>query len=91
VPRGYLELRIEEAVPDKQQRVLLYCAGGVRSLLAAETLKQMGYTQPVSMAGGYTAWRNAGLPTVVPRMLGDERRKPHRRIWGFLRWASRGN
>lgn len=79
VPRGFLELQIEEAVPDKDQPVLLYCAGGVRSALAAETLKQMGYSQPISMAGGYTAWRNAGLATVQPRTLSDEARKRYSR------------
>jgi molybdopterin/thiamine biosynthesis adenylyltransferase/rhodanese-related sulfurtransferase len=79
VPRGFLELQIEEAVSDKDQPVVLYCAGGVRSALAAETLKQMGYTQPISMAGGYTAWKNAGLPTVQPRTLGDEARKRYSR------------
>jgi sulfur-carrier protein adenylyltransferase/sulfurtransferase len=79
VPRGYLELQIEEAIPDKDQPVLLYCAGGIRSLLAAETLKQMGYRQPISMSGGYTAWKNAGLPTVQPRILADEQRKRYSR------------
>jgi sulfur-carrier protein adenylyltransferase/sulfurtransferase len=79
VPRGFLELQIEEAVPDKDQPVLLYCAGGVRSALAAETLTQMGYKQPISMAGGYTAWKNAGLPTVLPRTLTDEARKRYSR------------
>src|ERR1700724_233683 len=43
VPRGYLELQIEEAVPDKSKTVVLYCAGGVRSLMVGATLKQMGY------------------------------------------------
>jgi molybdopterin/thiamine biosynthesis adenylyltransferase/rhodanese-related sulfurtransferase len=79
VPRGFLELQIEEAVPERDQPILLYCAGGVRSLLAAETLKQMGYTQPISMAGGYTAWKNAGLPTVLPRTLGDDQRQRYSR------------
>ncbi|HEX9057825.1 MAG TPA: molybdopterin-synthase adenylyltransferase MoeB [Ktedonobacterales bacterium] len=79
VPRGFLELQIEEAIPDKRQPVLLYCAGGVRSALAAETLKQMGYEQPISMAGGYTAWSNAGLPTVRPRTMNDEQRKRYSR------------
>jgi molybdopterin/thiamine biosynthesis adenylyltransferase/rhodanese-related sulfurtransferase len=79
VPRGFLELQIEEAVPDKERPVLLYCAGGVRSLLAAETLRQMGYAHPISMAGGYTAWKNAGLPTVQPRTLSDEQRQRYSR------------
>lgn len=79
VPRGYLELQIEEAVPGRGRPVVLYCAGGVRSLLAAETLRQMGYREPISMSGGYTAWKNAGLPTVVPRTLGEEARKRYSR------------
>jgi molybdopterin/thiamine biosynthesis adenylyltransferase/rhodanese-related sulfurtransferase len=72
VPRGYLELRIENAVPDKNQPVLLYCAGGTRSVLAARTLQDMGYTNVRSMAGGYTAWKDAGLPFVVPRTLNSD-------------------
>src|SRR5579872_3012503 len=79
VPRGYLELQIEEALPDKGQPVVLYCAGGVRSLLAAETLRQMGYKEPISMSGGYTGWQNAGLPTVKPRILDDTQRKRYSR------------
>jgi sulfur-carrier protein adenylyltransferase/sulfurtransferase len=79
VPRGYLELQIEEAVPDKEQPVLLYCAGGVRSALAAETLKQMGYEHPISMAGGYNAWKNAGHVIVQPRTLTDDQRKRYSR------------
>jgi len=53
VPRGYLELQIEEAVPDKSKTVVLYCAGGVRSLMAGGTLKHMGYVNPISMSGGF--------------------------------------
>ena len=79
VPRGYLELQIEEALPDKDQPVVLYCAGGVRSLLAAETLRQMGYKEPISMSGGYTGWQNAGLSTVKPRILDDTQRKRYSR------------
>lgn len=69
VPRGYLELRIEGRVPDKSQPVLLYCAGGVRSVLAARTLQDMGYTDVRSMKGGYTSWKDAGKPFVIPRTL----------------------
>lgn len=79
VPRGFLELQIEEAIPDKDEPVLLYCAGGVRSLLAAETLRQMGYRNPISMAGGYSAWKSAGFSTVMPRTLNDEQRKRYSR------------
>lgn len=72
VPRGYLELRIENAVPDKSQPILLYCAGGTRSVLAARTLQDMGYTNVTSMRGGYTAWKDAGLPFVIPRTLNSD-------------------
>lgn len=72
VPRGYLELRIENAVPDRNRPVLLYCAGGTRSVLAARTLQDMGYTDVRSMAGGYTAWKDAGLPFEVPRALSSD-------------------
>lgn len=69
VPRGYLELRIENAVPDKSTPVLLYCAGGTRSVLAARTLQDMGYQDVQSLKGGFTAWKDAGLSFVVPRSL----------------------
>lgn len=72
VPRGYLELRIENAVPDRNRPVLLYCAGGTRSVLAARTLQDMGYADVSSMAGGYTAWKDAGLPFIIPRTLASD-------------------
>ena len=62
MPRGFLELRVEEAIPDKGSPVIAYCAGGTRSLLAARDMSEMGYTNVVSMSGGYTAWKGAGLP-----------------------------
>jgi molybdopterin/thiamine biosynthesis adenylyltransferase/rhodanese-related sulfurtransferase len=79
VPRGFLELQIEEKVPDKSVPVLLYCAGGVRSLLAAQTLQQMGYRQVISMAGGYGAWAAAGLPTETPLSLSEPQRRRYSR------------
>jgi len=79
VPRGYLELSIEEAVPDKSTPVLLYCAGGVRSLLAGKTLQSMGYTNVTSMAGGYNAWAAAGYPTETPLSLTDAQRRRYSR------------
>lgn len=72
VPRGYLELRIEGAVPDKTTPILLYCAGGTRSVLAARTLHEMGYQDVRSLRGGYTAWKDAGMPFVIPRTLSSE-------------------
>src|SRR5579862_7128598 len=69
VPRGFLELRIEEAVPDKSQPVVLYCAGGTRSLLAGRTLQQMGYENVISMSGGFGQWKGTGYNFAVPRTL----------------------
>jgi adenylyltransferase/sulfurtransferase len=72
LPRGFLELRVEDAVPDKTTPIIAYCAGGVRSLIAARTLKEMGYENVVSMAGGYTAWKNAGHTWVADRQFTPE-------------------
>ena len=72
LPRGFMEMRVEEAVPDKSAPVVAYCAGGVRSLIAARTLKEMGYTDVSSMAGGYTAWKNAGYDWVADRQFSQE-------------------
>ncbi|WP_052888316.1 molybdopterin-synthase adenylyltransferase MoeB [Thermogemmatispora carboxidivorans] len=79
VPRGYLELQIEEAVPDRTKPVVLYCAGGVRSLMAGATLKQMGYQNVISMAGGFGQWRARGYEVVQPRTLGEAQRKRYSR------------
>ncbi len=61
--RGEIELEIEEAVPDLDQRIICYCGGGGRSALTAESLQKMGYRNVRSMAGGLRAWRDRGLPT----------------------------
>jgi molybdopterin/thiamine biosynthesis adenylyltransferase/rhodanese-related sulfurtransferase len=67
VPRGYLEMWVEERLPDKNRKTVLYCAGGVRSALAADTLMKLGYTDVVSMAGGFNRWKDAGLPWEAPK------------------------
>ncbi|HEY7419548.1 MAG TPA: rhodanese-like domain-containing protein, partial [Ktedonobacteraceae bacterium] len=69
VPRGFLELEIEEAVPEKSKKVVLYCAGGVRSLMAGNTLQQMGYQDVVSMSGGFGQWKGNGFEFEMPRTL----------------------
>jgi len=79
VPRGFLELRIEETVPDRGADVVLYCAGGTRSLLAAKTLKDMGYTKVRSLAGGFSAWKDAGLPLEVQVKLTEAQRDRYSR------------
>jgi sulfur-carrier protein adenylyltransferase/sulfurtransferase len=79
VPRGYLELQIEEAVPDKSKSVVLYCAGGVRSLMAGVTLQQMGYRNPISMSGGFGQWKGNGYPFVQPRTMNEAQSKRYSR------------
>src|SRR5579871_365356 len=79
VPRGYLELDIEEAVPDKDKPLVLYCAGGVRSVLAADTLKRLGYREPISMAGGFGMWKGLGFSFTQPRVLTQAQAKRYSR------------
>ena len=72
IPRGFLELRVEDKVADKKQPVVLYCAGGTRSALATRSLLDLGYENVASVAGGFTRWREAGLPVTIPRRLSAE-------------------
>ena len=72
LPRGFLEMRVEETLPDKTRPVIAYCAGGVRSLIAARTMQEMGYENVSSMSGGYTAWKNAGYKWVADRQFSQE-------------------
>lgn len=60
--RGILERDVEGLVPDKDAPLVLYCGGGFRSALAAESLQKMGYTNVISMDGGMRGWREAGYP-----------------------------
>ena len=69
IVRGFLELRVEDAVPDPKKTVLVMCAGGVRSLFAAEGLALLGYEDVRSVSGGFNRWKNEGLPVEVPRSL----------------------
>lgn len=61
IPRGTLETKVEQAIP-RDRRVVVYCAGGNRSALAADTLQQMGYENVASMAEGWRGWMQAGGP-----------------------------
>ncbi len=72
LPRGFLEIKVETTVPDKATPIVAYCAGGVRSLLAAKALKEMGYEDVISMAGGYTAWKTAGYKWVQDHQFTPE-------------------
>ncbi len=60
--KGVIERDIERLIPDKSTELILYCGGGYRSALAAETLQRMGYYDVSSMAGGWKAWQEAGAP-----------------------------
>jgi len=64
--RGFLELKIEDAVPDFERPLVMMCNSGTRSLFAAEDLRRLGYTKLFSVAGGFTRWKNEGLPVEVP-------------------------
>jgi sulfur-carrier protein adenylyltransferase/sulfurtransferase len=77
--RGFLELRVEDAVPDFDRTVLVMCAGGVRSLFAAEDLKRLGYQDVRSVAGGFSRWKNEGHPFEIPAMLDAEARERYSR------------
>src|SRR3954449_6463576 len=80
VPRGYLESRIEGAVTDRAQRVVLYCASGNRSALAAKTLRdELGYENVESMTGGITLWKDRGYDVETPRRLTAEQRERYSR------------
>ena len=79
IPRGYLELRIEQEVPDHDAPIVLYCAGGTRSALGAQALKQLGYTRVASMSSGFNGWKNAGLPFAAPRTLTEAQRNRYSR------------
>jgi rhodanese-related sulfurtransferase len=62
--KGIIERDIEKAVPDTGAQIIIYCGGGFRSALAADNLQKMGYTNVISMDGGWRGWTEAGLPTV---------------------------
>jgi rhodanese-related sulfurtransferase len=64
--KGIIERDIESTIPEKGAAIVLYCGGGYRSALAADALTRMGYKNPVSLAGGWRAWNEAGLPVEKP-------------------------
>ena len=69
VPRGFLEMQIEEKVPDRDAELIAYCQGGTRSLIAGKILKDMGYRNVVSMTGGFGAWKGAGNEWTADRQF----------------------
>lgn len=79
--RSYLELNIENVVPEKERTLVVFCAVGQRSLFAADGLLGLGYKDVRNMAGGFNRWKNEGIPFQVPRMLdGDARERYSRHL-----------
>lgn len=79
LPRSFLEMRIEALVSDRETAVVVYCAGGTRSLFAAESLGRMGYGRVESLAGGLKRWKDEGRPLQVPEALSGMDRKRYAR------------
>jgi len=79
IPRGHLEAQIETKIVDKTSPVIVYCAGGVRSAFAAKTLQELGYTDVLSMAGGFGKWKDEGRPWSTPVQLSAEQRNRYQR------------
>jgi sulfur-carrier protein adenylyltransferase/sulfurtransferase len=79
IARGFLELRVEELVPDATRPIVVMCASGVRSLFAAADLARLGYANVSSMAGGFARWKGEGLPVEVPRILDASARERYSR------------
>ena len=79
IPRGHLEAQIEGRIVEKSAPVLVYCAGGVRSAFAAKTLAELGYTNVVSVAGGFGKWKDEGRPWRTPAVLSAEQRNRYQR------------
>jgi molybdopterin/thiamine biosynthesis adenylyltransferase/rhodanese-related sulfurtransferase len=79
ISKSYVEQQIEGAVPDRDSQVILYCAGGVRSLFAAQALEQLGYTNVASMSGGFQQWKSQGRPWEKPVTLSPEQKQRYSR------------
>ena len=79
IPRGNLESNVENRVTDRDQPMVVMCAGGVRSAFAADTLQQLGYTDVVSMEGGFNRWKDEGRDWRTPRTLSPEQRNRYQR------------
>jgi molybdopterin/thiamine biosynthesis adenylyltransferase/rhodanese-related sulfurtransferase len=79
IPRGHLEAQIENRLTDKQAEIVVYCAGGVRSAFAAKTLQELGYTNVLSMGGGFGKWKDEGRPWTTPVTLSADQRNRYQR------------
>jgi molybdopterin/thiamine biosynthesis adenylyltransferase/rhodanese-related sulfurtransferase len=79
IPRGFLESQVEGKITNHDAPVVVYCAGGVRSAFAAETLQQLGYTDVVSMDGGFNRWKDEGRDWRTPATLSADQRNRYQR------------
>ncbi len=79
ISRSYLEQQIDGAAPDHTAPIVLYCAGGTRSLFAAQTLQEMGYTNVMSMSSGFQGWKSSGRPWTAPVVLTREQKQRYSR------------
>ncbi len=79
IPRGTLETNIEMRIPDRDTPILILCAGGVRSAFAAKTLTEMGYSDVVSIDGGFNHWKDEGLDWSMPQTLSADQRNRYKR------------
>ena len=79
IPRGHLESQVEGRIADRDAHIVIYCAGGTRSAFAADTLTQLGYTDVVSMAGGFNKWKDEGRQWRTPVSLTPEQRNRYQR------------
>ncbi len=79
VPKSYLEQWAEDRLPNKDKPTILYCAGGVRSVMAADALQKLGYTNVISMTGGFNRWKDSGLPWTKPESLDPEQAQRYSR------------
>lgn len=79
IPRGQLESNVENKIPNKDAKVLIHCASGVRSAFAAKTLAELGYSDVASVAGGFNKWKDEGRDWSVPKNLTAEQRNRYQR------------
>jgi len=77
--RAHFESRAEDVLPDKDAEVVVYCATGVRSIFAARTLQELGYSNVISMAGGFSRWKDLGYRFTVPSFLDHDKRDRYSR------------
>src|ERR1051325_8190031 len=79
LPRGFLEVKADKILTDKNKPIVIYCAGGVRSAFAAKTMQELGYTNVASMAGGFGRWKDEGRAWKTPVQLSPEQRNRYQR------------